>query len=59
MKHAPAAKPRLRDVCRRAYVVAHTENTGRLTTALEESGFAVTVIRGPYTEEQEGYSRQV
>lgn len=46
-------------VCRRVYVVAHREDTSRLCGFLEESGFLVTVVRGPYTKEQSGFSHQL
>ena len=38
------------------YIVAHKEDVSNLQQALVDEGLASTVVRGPYTEEQKGYS---
>lgn len=51
--------PTIRSSCSSAYIVAHEEVVDALQAALLASGFDVETVRGPYTLEQLGYSRQV
>ena len=46
----------IRSSCQRAYIIAHREDVGQLRAALEVDGFVVVEVRGPYTQEQLGYS---
>lgn len=49
----------LAKACSGVIVVAHTEDTSLLRRTLEEEGFAVAEVRGPYTEAQQRYSRSI
>lgn len=46
----------LREFTSQAFVVAHKEDTTQLEHALGKAGFQVVVQRGPYTEQQAGWS---
>lgn len=45
--------------CSGVIVVAHKEDTARLRETLEQDGFSVEEVRGPYTEEELVFSRNV
>jgi hypothetical protein len=49
----------LRQACGRVYVVAHKENLEALEAALVAEGFTVDPVRGPYTEEELSFARQM
>ncbi len=49
----------LADSCSGVIVVAHTEDISLLRRTLEEEGFRVAEVRGPYTEAQERFSRHI
>ncbi|MES3001692.1 MAG: LPS biosynthesis glycosyltransferase [Pseudomonadota bacterium] len=48
--------PTLREICLHAVIVAHREDTRQLQASLRAEGFAVTEVRGPYSEAELLYS---
>jgi hypothetical protein len=50
---------RLRQAAPKAFIVAHREDTTELESTLQSQGFAVQVVKGPYTPEQLEYSALV
>jgi hypothetical protein len=48
--------PTLRDISSGVIIVAHQEDTMPLRRALQEEGFPIEEVRGPYTPEQTRYS---
>ncbi len=59
MSTATPPPSKLVDRVRKVFIVAHREDIRPLESELQAQGFEVEVVRGPYTDEQQGYCAQI